>query len=110
MKNIKFMFAVLLLVSTSSVFAQSIAKEMQSLSIEQYEIAEEAMKKGDIEFTAEQAGNLFEDLDISTGVIPGEERVGFVVCTNSRVSMGNIDIARCRIQSNAPSFIKVKRR
>lgn len=101
----KFFFAITALMAPT-LGAQSIATEMSALEKKQMKVAESALRTGDIAFSAEQAENLFRELEISSGVTPGEERVGYVVCTPATVSMGNIDIARCRIEKRKPSFLK----
>lgn|GEM_PF-4877538 len=86
--------------------AQSIKEEMNAIAHEQMNEAKGALERGDIAFSADQSQKLFNELQISTGVVPGEERIGFVVCTNATVSMGNVDTARCRIEKRAPHALR----
>ncbi len=90
-----------------------IRSELADLAKAQQKKAQVAVESGsildrnsDLEITAKQSESLFEQLEISTGVIPGEERGGYIVCTSTAISNGNIDIARCRIEKRAPKFLK----
>lgn len=64
--------------------------------------AKNAAVTGDPSFSAKQSRKLFDKLTVSNGMIPGEERVGFVVCSGGGTSMGNISIPDCRIETEMP--------
>lgn len=115
MKKYLSLFAITGLLISSASFAgdSEIRSEMASLAVAQQKSVREGIAKGvavdgdqNLLITAEQAEKLFESFEITSGVVPGEERGAYVVCSQAGISMGNIDIARCRIEKRAPQFMK----
>jgi len=117
MKKYIAMFGIMSLLISSVSFAgdDAIRSEMAALAVAQQQKVHKGIEKGvavdssqNLLITAEQAENLFESFEISSGVVPGEERGAYVVCSQAGISMGNIDIAKCRIEKRAPGFMKKK--
>lgn len=83
----------------------TIKSEIRALEKKANADAANAAVAGKPAFNAKQSERLFDSLKISSGVSPGEERVGFVVCTEGGVSMGNIRIPQCRVEVDAPAAV-----
>jgi len=82
-----------------------IEREIRELQNAANASARDAAISGDTRFSAKQSQKLFDRLTLSSGMDPGEERVGFVVCRSGGISMGNISIPECRVETEAPSIV-----
>lgn len=88
-----------------AVAESAMEREVRELQEAANARAKNAAVVGDPSFSAKQSQKLFDKLTVSNGMIPGEERVGFVVCSGGGASMGNISIPDCRVETEMPQTV-----
>jgi hypothetical protein len=83
----------------------ALEREIRELQEAANSRAKNAAVTGDPSFSAKQSQKLFDKLTVSNGMVPGEERVGFVVCSSGGTSMGNISIPDCHVETEMPQTV-----